>query len=181
MTVIKPYCHQCALYRLAMRKMNWLHIKVFTIDSMQGRQNKCILFDIVLSCNRRGGLGFVHEASRLNVGLSRPEEMEVFICDTKALETHPDYQDKLSKLDEDEFRRREAARQDLAKYLRRTLNYFVTKKVVVIIPASNLGQIPHLDWAPVRDYENKYINITCNNCREKGHKSMQCPQTQQQK
>lgn len=49
------------------------------IDSMQGRENKYTIFDIVLSFSHLGGPRFVVNRHRLNVALSRSQEMCIMV------------------------------------------------------------------------------------------------------
>ena len=52
---------------------------------MQGRENKCTIFDVILAFARFGGWGFVTESLRLSVALSRSIDHFVLVCDLAAL------------------------------------------------------------------------------------------------
>lgn len=58
-TVITPYREQAKRYRKILHALKLFKVNVFTVDSMQGRENKCTIFDIMLSFLRIGGWGFV--------------------------------------------------------------------------------------------------------------------------
>ena len=44
-----------SLYRKIFRGLGWFGIQVFTVNSIQGRENKCTLFNIILTFTRFGG------------------------------------------------------------------------------------------------------------------------------
>ena len=48
-SVIAPYREQAALYRKVFRHQCWFGIQVFTADSVQGRENKCTIFDFAIN------------------------------------------------------------------------------------------------------------------------------------
>ena len=70
-SVITPYREQAALYRKVFRKIGYYGLQVYTADSVQGRENKCTIFDIVLAFARIGGWAFVKEGLRLTFAISR--------------------------------------------------------------------------------------------------------------
>lgn len=93
-TICTPYREQARAYRDAIAKagkeqfwaQNRVHqLRVFTIDSFQGGQNNVVIFD--LGKNRLRWPGFVKETDRINVALSRPEDMLIVIGDTTSLST----------------------------------------------------------------------------------------------
>lgn len=54
-------------------------VKVYTIGSAQGYENDCIIFDFVIAKARLGTLGFVTNAGRITVGVSRPRNLQIYI------------------------------------------------------------------------------------------------------
>ncbi|KAJ9397409.1 hypothetical protein DTO282F9_5717 [Paecilomyces variotii] len=78
-TILTPYAEQRsryikALIELAATKgVQWKHmVKVATVDSMQGHQSDCVIFDWVVSqAVRPSDLGFTVNNNRCNVGITR--------------------------------------------------------------------------------------------------------------
>ncbi|KAH6663840.1 AAA domain-containing protein [Halenospora varia] len=78
--VVTPFESQAKLWREQL-DIQWPNcgILVLTIGKSQGQEGKLVLFDTCLSCPTEGGyLGFLREWNRLNVAISRAEE--VLIC-----------------------------------------------------------------------------------------------------
>ncbi|KAL6719219.1 hypothetical protein ACLMJK_003456 [Lecanora helva] len=109
---------------------------IFTVDSFQGGQNKCVIFDTVLSRNRLGTWGFAKDVWRLNVAVSRPEDFFVVVGDTKSVE-----QDEPSEFDTpDDINKREENIR-LTKYLTKFYGCYVSKQVVDLIRPSNYDEV----------------------------------------
>jgi len=80
--IIVPYRAQAERYRDCLCCLNLYEIEVLTVDASQGRQNRCVSFDLVTS-NFRGdlGLGFALKPGRINVASTRAREMQIVFCD----------------------------------------------------------------------------------------------------
>lgn len=55
-------------------------VEINTVDAFQGRETDIIFYSIVRS-NPRGNIGFLKDARRLNVALSRAKELLVIVGD----------------------------------------------------------------------------------------------------
>jgi len=62
-----------------------LDIEVATVDAFQGRDRHIVLYSAVRS-NREGRIGFLRDRRRLNVALSRAQELVIIVGDTAMLE-----------------------------------------------------------------------------------------------
>lgn len=58
----------------------WLNIEINTVDAFQGRETDLIFYSVVRS-NKQGKIGFLSDARRLNVALSRARELLVIVGD----------------------------------------------------------------------------------------------------
>ncbi len=65
-------------------KWGKLHIEIATVDSFQGRDRDIVILDSVRS-NQKKNIGFVADAARLNVALSRAKELQFVIGDAETL------------------------------------------------------------------------------------------------
>ena len=106
-SVITPYREQADIYRKVFRGLGYYGLEVYTADSVQGRENKCTIFDIVLAFARIGGWGFVKEGLRLNVAISRSTDHFMLVCDLAALNPSERHQQELDQLDHEEREERE--------------------------------------------------------------------------
>ena len=70
-TVVATYKEQTKEHRAAHQKAGLTEIKVFTVDSMQDSESGATILDLTVSQDREGSLGFITDARRLVVGLSR--------------------------------------------------------------------------------------------------------------
>lgn len=61
-------------------KFKYLNIEINTVDAFQGRETDIIFYSIVRS-NEKGKIGFLSDARRLNVALSRAKELLVIVGD----------------------------------------------------------------------------------------------------
>ena len=76
--IVTPYKEQYKLIRSKLNNSDLSDIEVATLDSFQGREVKIMIFSFTRS--RKGGtVGFLDDAQRLNVALSRPQSMLVLI------------------------------------------------------------------------------------------------------
>ena len=171
-SVITPYREQAAKYRQVFRRLKWYKIQVFTADSVQGRENQCTTFDIVLSYDRIGGWGFVREGLRLNVALSRSINHFVFVCDLAALNPNERHLQQLDELDEEARQLRESTDREISKHLRGVFNYFGRKGMTYLIKAETLSDISLVDMTPITEFKRRNA---CRNCHQMGHKSHECP------
>ena len=172
-SVITPYRLQAAKYRQVFNHLKWFKIQVFTVDSVQGQENQCTIFDIVLSYTRNGGWGFVKEGPRLNVALSRSINHFIFVCDLAALNPNKAHLRQLEELDEEARELRKSTDREISKHLRGVLNYFERKRITYLIKAESLNDISLVDMTPVIEFRRRN---TCHNCHQIGHKKMDCPE-----
>jgi len=83
--VVSPYAAQVALLRQCADSLpNGRAIEVKTVDGFQGREKELILFSAVRS-NRSGHVGFLSDARRLNVMLTRARRGLVVVGDPTTL------------------------------------------------------------------------------------------------
>lgn len=75
---------------------------MLTVDSAQGRENQCTIFDLVLAYKREGGNKFVRDNQRLNVVISRSRNMLVLMGDLKSLEPNAIELQRRAKLTEEQ-------------------------------------------------------------------------------
>lgn len=155
-SVITPYREQAARYRQVFRREKWFGIQVFAVDSVQGRQDSCTIFDIVLSYARIGAWGFVKDGLRLNVALSRSEDHFIFVCDMAALNPNEYHQQQLDDLDEEGRELRMIAERELGRYLRDVLNYFDRKRMMTyLVKADALPEASLLDMTPATEFRKR--------------------------
>ena len=83
--VVTPYKAQVAVLRQMMTGVPGGHqVEVKSVDGFQGREKELILFSAVRS-NRGGSLGFVSDARRLNVLLTRARRGMIVVADPHTL------------------------------------------------------------------------------------------------
>ncbi|MGQ2827394.1 AAA domain-containing protein, partial [Leptospira kirschneri] len=73
-TILSPYRAQVRLISEKLKDVGLTKINVSTIDSFQGRENRCILLGFVRS-NPEGRSGFLKESRRINVGMTRARDL----------------------------------------------------------------------------------------------------------
>lgn len=171
-TVITPYREQAARYRQVFRRQKWFDIQVFTVDSTQGRENRCTIFDIVLAYTRLGSWGFVKDGLRLNVAVSRSIEHFILVCDLTALNESPQHRKDLDELEFEDREERKVIERDMSKNLRGVLNYFLRKGMVYLINPESLPEMSFVDMTPVTEFRRRNA---CRNCQQEGHRSTECP------
>ncbi len=90
MGVISGYREQvAAIRRLVARKPTQRSVHIDTVDSFEGREEDVIVASLVRS-NDLGRVGFLREASRLNVALSRACRMLIIVGDSRTVTASPD-------------------------------------------------------------------------------------------
>ncbi|AAS70407.1 AAA domain-containing protein [Leptospira interrogans] len=87
-TILSPYRAQVRLISEKLRDVGLTKINVSTIDSFQGRENRCILLGFVRS-NLEGRSGFLKESRRINVGMARARDLLLCIGDSSTLSQDP--------------------------------------------------------------------------------------------
>ncbi|AVQ11822.1 AAA domain protein [Leptospira santarosai] len=87
-TILSPYRAQVRLLSEKLREAGLFKVQVSTIDSFQGRENRCILLGFVRS-NPEGRSGFLKESRRINVGMTRAKDLLLCIGDSSTLLEDP--------------------------------------------------------------------------------------------
>ncbi|AOP33969.1 AAA family ATPase [Leptospira tipperaryensis] len=87
-TILSPYRAQVKLISEKLKEANLTKIRVSTIDSFQGRENRCILLGFVRS-NEEGKSGFLKESRRINVGMTRAKDLLLCFGDSSTLSGDP--------------------------------------------------------------------------------------------
>ncbi|EMJ53058.1 AAA domain protein [Leptospira interrogans serovar Valbuzzi str. Duyster] len=87
-TILSPYRAQVRLISEKLKDVGLTKINVSTIDSFQGRENRCILLGFVRS-NLEGRSGFLKESRRINVGMTRARDLLLCIGDSSTLSQDP--------------------------------------------------------------------------------------------
>ena len=146
----------------------WFQVQVSTADSVQGRENSCTIFDIVLAYAHIGGWGSVKEEPKLNVALSRSCDHFVLVCDPSALDPSERHQQQLDGLEPEERQERERAERGLGNHLRGLFQHFKKKGMVYLEKAEALPEISLIDMTAVNEFRRRNV---CRNCQELGHKS----------
>ena len=154
-SIITPYREQAAIYRRVFRSQSLFRTQVFTADSVQGHENNCTIFDIVLAATRIGGWGFVREGLRLNVAISRSIDHFVLICDLAALNPSAQHLQELDQLDDKERQDRERLERETGKHLRGLFVYFEKKQMVHTVLAESLPEIAFVDMKPVTEFRRR--------------------------
>eukprot|EP00756_Hemistasia_phaeocysticola_P046369 Hpha_TRINITY_DN2013_c0_g1::TRINITY_DN2013_c0_g1_i1::g.82915::m.82915/K19036/IGHMBP2; ATP-dependent RNA/DNA helicase IGHMBP2 len=78
--VLTPYSAQTALLRDKLEG-----IEVGTVDSMQGRERDCVIISLVRS-NSDGEVGFLSEARRVNVAITRARRHVAIVTDSNTVQ-----------------------------------------------------------------------------------------------
>uniref|UniRef100_A0A1A9UGY6 Uncharacterized protein n=1 Tax=Glossina austeni TaxID=7395 RepID=A0A1A9UGY6_GLOAU len=74
--IISPYKQQCERFKKQLRDKKWSNVEIGTVNSFQGREKHIVIISLVRSFT---SLGFVDEAKRLNVMLSRAKSLLIII------------------------------------------------------------------------------------------------------
>ena len=178
--IISPYREQNSIYRKALRQLQLFGVTVHTVDSMQGGEGECTIFDLVLARQRIGRYGFVKIGNRLNVALSRSKNMFMLICDTSALEKSAAYERRLLTLSPEEQEEAKETEHHASKYLRKNFNYYQLKGAVVNVQAMLYKDaVGCVDMSPADEFLNaqalKNPTKTCRNCNSPEHLAKECP------
>ncbi|HEX7479205.1 MAG TPA: AAA domain-containing protein [Polyangiales bacterium] len=89
LAVITPYDAQARLLRESLRAEVEAGLEIGTVDGFQGREKEAILVDLVRS-NESGEVGFLRDARRMNVALTRAKRFLMVVGDSATL-GHVDY------------------------------------------------------------------------------------------
>jgi ATP-dependent RNA/DNA helicase IGHMBP2 len=87
--VIAPYRAQVRLLRELLTDVPGLEID--SVDGFQGREKEAVVFTLVRS-NADGDIGFLGDARRTNVAVTRARRKLLVIGDSATLANHPFYQ-----------------------------------------------------------------------------------------
>ncbi|CAD8048209.1 unnamed protein product [Paramecium primaurelia] len=86
--IVSPYSQQVWLINKQLKKLNEDNVEVKTVDGFQGREKDVIIFSSVRSKfisenvkNPKKGVGFLSDARRMNVSLSRCRQSLIVVCD----------------------------------------------------------------------------------------------------
>ena len=83
--IIAPYAAQVRLLR---RNSSYKAIEIDTVDGFQGREKECVLISTVRS-NPEGEIGFLGDARRMNVAITRARRKLIVIGDSATLGVSP--------------------------------------------------------------------------------------------
>ena len=83
--IIAPYAAQVRLLR---RNTSYKAIEIDTVDGFQGREKECVLISTVRS-NPEGEIGFLGDARRMNVAITRARRKLIVIGDSATLGVSP--------------------------------------------------------------------------------------------
>lgn len=87
LAVLTPYLAQAKRLRASCRERK---VEIGTVDGFQGREKEAVLISLVRS-NDKGELGFLEDARRMNVSLTRARRLLIVIGDSATLARHPLY------------------------------------------------------------------------------------------
>lgn len=84
-TIITPYAFQCEVMYSMTRELRLrkLTIAISTIDGFQGRESDMVIFSCVR--NSLSGMGFMTDARRLNVAITRAKSILWILCSSRAM------------------------------------------------------------------------------------------------
>jgi superfamily I DNA and/or RNA helicase len=98
--IVTPYAAQAALVSgLLSRDGALAGVEVSSVDGFQGREKEAILLSCV-RCNSRRHVGFLGDARRLNVAITRPRSALILVGHCHTLEAHPTWRPYLAFLRE---------------------------------------------------------------------------------
>ena len=148
-TVITPYREQASRYRLALSKAGLSLVnapmEIFTVDSAQGRENQCVIYDIVLAVERTGDIKFVRDPQRLNVAISHAQNMFIIVGDINLMEPNGEEKCRRAKMDSAEVKAREAMHKAGYKNTRKIFDYFHAQDIVYHVDAEHFQEIQYAD------------------------------------
>ncbi|KAL8950400.1 MAG: hypothetical protein Q9222_003558 [Ikaeria aurantiellina] len=165
--VVTPYLGQVTKYRLIFQAMDIWKVRIMTIDSMQGREAECTIFDLVLADTRDGGYGFITSARRLNVGSSRSRNMFAFVCDSKLLTIKR----PRSHLNDAEKQLWTRQQEQVSKHVRDMIRHYQSQRIVVQADYATFPEKQHIDMAAVDAF---LAAKTCHKCGADDHIAKEC-------
>ncbi len=95
--VITPYEDQRLLLKRLLADDAYRTVEIHTVDGFQGREKEVIVLSLVRA-NPRGEVGFLMDARRLNVAITRAKTKLVIAGDLNTLTKHPLYQKLISEV-----------------------------------------------------------------------------------
>lgn len=93
--IIAPYAAQVRWLR---ERAVFPQLEIDTVDGFQGREKEVILISLVRS-NNEGEVGFLADARRMNVAMTRARRKLIVVGDSSTLAAHPFFEDLLSWFD----------------------------------------------------------------------------------
>lgn len=88
--IIAPYSAQVGLLRelrAASEDTRMARVEIATVDGFQGREKDCVVLSATRS-NEKGDVGFLADARRMNVAVTRARMHCVLVCDTDTVGRH---------------------------------------------------------------------------------------------
>ena len=88
--IIAPYSAQVGLLRelrAASEDTQMARVEIATVDGFQGREKDCVVLSATRS-NEKGDVGFLADARRMNVAVTRARMHCVLVCDTDTVGRH---------------------------------------------------------------------------------------------
>lgn len=151
------------------------NVKVFTVDSMQGRENYCIIFDLVLAFERNGKIGCLETLHRLNVALSRAIKNFWFIGDVNTLNTNDKRLNQLENMTKEEREAAKTADTDNNNYLRQVYTHYIAKSIVKTVnPELYHEELQYIDMGEAEECSAQQSNRACRTSRKLGHILDEC-------
>ncbi|KAL8729458.1 MAG: hypothetical protein Q9166_004706 [cf. Caloplaca sp. 2 TL-2023] len=165
-TIETPYRAQATLYRQLIQLLKLGQINVSTVDSMQGRENECVIFDpTVSSIREQGGVGFIVDRKRLNVAVSRARNMFLLVGDTSLKDGKIKSASDLGKIE-----------KELQKNIARMYGHFETQRMVYLVDRTKFEEMGLLNMSTSEAVYNRALRGVCDNCLQPGHKRADCPE-----
>lgn len=190
-SIITPYAAQVKTYKQAFEKARksdfWtsrdiFEIDVKTVNDSQSTENKYIIFDLIVSAVRLGGLGFITDNKRLNVALTRPEDMHVIIRDRQCNSDEEEYQNdpEVADLQFNDEGQPIQPRTAYANNVRKIFDDYLSQQLLKTArESSSLEQVRYIgDIAAVEEFRAEFAKRACSNCGKIGHKRKDCKSEQ---
>ncbi|MEW5310653.1 MAG: hypothetical protein WDW38_002430 [Sanguina aurantia] len=86
--IITPYNAQVALLREARVGSRLAGVEISSVDGFQGREKEAVIISMVRS-NGNGSVGFLSDARRMNVAVTRAKRHVALVCDTETVGHNP--------------------------------------------------------------------------------------------
>ncbi|KAL8857991.1 MAG: hypothetical protein Q9178_005451 [Gyalolechia marmorata] len=168
MTIITPYWEQTRRYHEVLRALGLYGITVRNIDSMQGREGRFIFLDMTTASLREAkSLGFLIEPERLNVALSRPQEMMMIISDTDATA------ELLINEDDERQAQRAMINREREKHLRAVHDHYMSLNLARNVNPTGFKEWELVDKTLITEFEAKRAK-KCHNCGRIGQFKNDC-------